>query len=594
MWRITAVLACACAALTLAGGASSTTFGVADDAGKYSDDSGGTFFHMLTDLGMTENRMAVFWDPTQPNTIVDQAFLDRSLPQAMRRGIEVIFAIYPEKARSLVDTPNGVELFAQYAARVVQRYPYVRKVICLNEGNQPRFHQPQFDDSGKGISGYVQEQAMAACYDAVKAVDPKITVIAFGLSPRGNDDFEASSNVSHSPIRFLEEVGEAYRASGRTKPIADEVSIHCYPNLNTDAPTVGYAWPKIGCANFDRFKQAWWDAFHGTAQPVFREAGDSGPGPYVHIYVDEVGYQAKIAPEKASLYTGSENVPVLDEATQGNYYAQLIAMMACDPNVALLNFFHAVDETSLPAWQSGLVLPDGTRRASFTAVRDAIMANQECKGKLVEWRHTDRVVGAGVSFKTLPRSFLVRADEGFSYEVKITRTSSTRRLTGAVGQGEAARDLLFKLPRLGRGTYRVTVTLHAETNAQRVTTFSRTFRRYAPDMSDLAAFKAAGMRYKNRHDRSARGEAGRPARQLLSGAATGPDRPARRRHGRGPVRAGALPLGVARGRQSPHARRGRRTGRDRGGRGDGGAADVRLRDRSFRDRERRPDRHHLG
>ena len=202
MWRITAVLACACAALTLAGGASSTTFGVADDAGKYSDDSGGTFFHMLTDLGMTENRMAVFWDPTQPNTIVDQAFLDRSLPQAMRRGIEVIFAIYPQKARFLVDTPNGVQLFAQYAARVVQRYPYVRKVICLNEGNQPRFHQPQFDDSGKGISGYVQEQAMAACYDAVKAVDPKITVIAFGLSPRGNDDFEASSNVSHSRSGF--------------------------------------------------------------------------------------------------------------------------------------------------------------------------------------------------------------------------------------------------------------------------------------------------------------------------------------------------------------------------------------------------------
>ncbi|MDX6400160.1 MAG: hypothetical protein QOF27_766, partial [Gaiellaceae bacterium] len=158
MWRITAVLACACAALTLAGGASSTTFGVADDAGKYADDSGGTFFHMLTDLGMTENRMAVFWDPTQPNTIVDQAFLDRSVPQAMRRGIEVIFAIYPQKARFLVDTPNGVQLFAQYAARVVQRYPYVRKVICLNEGNQPRFHQPQFDETGKGISGYVQEQ----------------------------------------------------------------------------------------------------------------------------------------------------------------------------------------------------------------------------------------------------------------------------------------------------------------------------------------------------------------------------------------------------------------------------------------------------
>jgi hypothetical protein len=476
MLRITAVLACACAALALAGSASSTTFGVADDAGKYAEDGGANFFNMLTDLGMTENRIAVFWDPANPTTIVDQAFLDRAIPQAMRRGLEVVFAIYPLKARGLVDTPNGVQSFAQYAARVAQRYPYVRKIICLNEGNQPRFHQPQFDDAGNGISGYVQEQAMAACYDALKAVDPGIDVIAFGLSPRCNDDFDAVSNVSHSPIRFLKEVGDAYRTSGRTAPIADDVSIHCYPNLNTDSPSVGYQWPKVGCANLDRFKQAWWDAFHGTAQPLFREAGQSGPGPFARIYVDEVGYQARIAPDKAGLYTGAENVPTIDETTQGSYYAQLIAMMACDPDVALLNFFHAVDEPSLPAWQSGMVMPDGTHRASYAAVKHAIVANQECRGKLDEWRHSEHVVGASATFKTLPRSFLVRAAEGFSYDVTITRPSQTRRLTGASGQGEAAHDLLFKLPKLGRGSYRVTVTLRAETNADRATTFSRTFR----------------------------------------------------------------------------------------------------------------------
>ena len=476
MWRITAVLACACTALALTGAASSTTFGVADDAGKYADDGGANFFNMLTDLGMTENRIAVFWDPANPTTIVDQAFLDRAIPQAMRRGVEVMFAIYPLKARALVDTPNGVELFAQYAARVAQRYPYVRKIICLNEGNQPRFHQPQFDDAGNGISGYVQEQAMAACYDALKAVDPGIDVIAFGLSPRGNDDFEAVSNVSHSPIRFLKEVGDAYRASGRTKPIADDVSIHCYPNLNTDAPSVGYQWPKVGCANLDRLKQAWWDAFHGTAQPLFREAGQPGTGPFVRIYVDEVGYQARIAADKTGEYTGAENVPTVDEATQAAYYSQLIAMMACDPNVALLNFFHAVDETSLPAWQSGMVMPDGTHRASYAAVKQAIVANQQCKGTLHEWSHSERVVGGSATFKTLPRSFLVRAEEGFTYEVKITRPSKTRRLTGATGQGEAAHDLLFKLPKLNRGSYRVTVTLRAETNPDRTTTFTRTFR----------------------------------------------------------------------------------------------------------------------
>jgi hypothetical protein len=475
MWRITAVLASACVALALAGAGSGATFGVADDAGKYADDHGAGFFDMLTELGMTENRIAVFWDPANPTTIVDQAFLDRSIPNAARRGIEVIFAVYPLKARALTDTPNGVQLFADYAAMVAKRYPYVRKIICLNEGNQPRFHQPQFDEAGNGISGYVQEAAMAACYDALKAVDPGITVIAFGLSPRGNDDFDAVSNVSHSPIRFMQEVGEAYRQSGRTKPIADEVSIHCYPNLNTDAPSVGYLWPKVGCVNFDRLKQAWWDAFHGTAQPLFRETGQSD-GPFVRIYVDEVGYQAKIAAEKLGLYTGSENVPTIDEPTQGKWYAALVAMMACDPNVALLNFFHAVDETSLPAWQSGLVLPDGTRRASFGTVKAAVLANQECRGTLWKWRHTERVVGARVTSNGLPRSFLVRADEGFKYEVKITRPGSTRRLTGASGQGEAARDLLFKLPRLSKGPYRVTVTLRAEMNAGRVTIFTKTFR----------------------------------------------------------------------------------------------------------------------
>src|SRR5438552_18147385 len=98
-------------------------------------------------------------------------------------------------------------------------------------------------------------------------------------------------------------------------------------------------------------------------------------------------------------------------------------MMACDPNVALLNFFHAVDETSLPAWQSGLVLPDGTRRASFTTVKNAIMANQHCAGTPVEWRHTDRIVGAQASFK-LPQSSHVRAAAGFPYDVTITRPPS--------------------------------------------------------------------------------------------------------------------------------------------------------------------------
>jgi hypothetical protein len=471
MRRIAAALACVMCFLALVPRAAATTFGVADDAGKYADDGGVGFFSMLRDLGMSENRIAVFWDPANPTTIVDQEFLDRSVPEAFRRGVEVMLAIYPLKARGLVDTPNGVALFAQYAASVARRYPQVRKIICLNEGNQPRFHQPQFDGAGNGVSGAVQERAMAACYDALKGVDPGIDVIAFGLSPRGNDDFDAETNVSHSPIRFLKEVGDAYRASGRIRPIADDLSIHCYPNKNTDAPTVGYAWPKVGCVNLDRIKQAWWDAFHGTAQPLFQE---SGGGPFVRIFVDEVGYQAHIAPAKAGLYSGSENVPLIDEATQASYYSQLVGLMACDPNVALLNFFHAVDERSLAAWQSGFVLPDGTPRVSYSAVKAAIANNGRCIGALRTWRHIENVAGAGADFRKLGRSFNVRADEGFAYDVKILR--GAKAVTGAKGPGRENATTLFKLPKLRPGSYRVVVKLTAETNARRRSTFSRSFR----------------------------------------------------------------------------------------------------------------------
>jgi hypothetical protein len=475
MWKATAALACLLSALALSGAASGTTFGVADDTGKYADDGGAAFFTALRDVGMTENRIAVMWDPARPTTITEQTFLDRSLPQAAARGIEVIFAIYPLRARALVDTPNGIQLFAQFVARVAARYPQVTKIVCLNEGNQPRFHQPQFDASGNAVAGAVQEAAMAACYDALKAVNPNIDVIGFGFSPRGNDDFDATSNVSRSPILFLKDIGDAYRASGRTRPLADDVAIHCHPSSNTDAPTVGFAWPNAGCANLGRFKQAWWDAFHGTAQPTFEEtagksAKDARP---VRLFVDEAGYQAQVRPDKAGYYSGSENVELLDDVTQGNYYAQLISMVACDPNVALLNLFHLVDERLLPGWQSGLELVDGTPRASYGIVKAAVSANRECHGPLRLWRHTTRVVGARANFGGLQRSFVISVGEGFAYNVKVARGGRT--VTSAAGENPDG-SVLFKLPTLKAGTYRVLVRVSAQTNPGRVTTFAKNFR----------------------------------------------------------------------------------------------------------------------
>ena len=86
------------------------------------------------------------------------------------------------------------------------------------------------------------------------------------------------TNPSHSPVRFIAEMGAAYRASGRRTPLFDEYDMHPYPpNVNTDAYTKKSQWPNAGAANLDRIKQALWDAFHGTGQAVPAEQSGGQP-----------------------------------------------------------------------------------------------------------------------------------------------------------------------------------------------------------------------------------------------------------------------------------------------------------------------------
>jgi hypothetical protein len=148
-------------------------------------------------------------------------------------------------------------------------------------------------------------------------------------------------------------------------------------------------------------------------------------------------------------------------------------MVACDPNVALLNLFHLVDERLLPGWQSGLELVDGTPRTSYSIVKAAIAANSDCHGLLHLWQHTTGVIGARANFTGLKRSFVLSVGEGFTYKVSVVRRGRT--VTSASGENVDG-SVLFKLPALKAGTYRVLVRVSAQTNPDRVTTFTKTFR----------------------------------------------------------------------------------------------------------------------
>ena len=186
-----------------------------------------------------------------------------------------MLAIQPIHAFAFsTNTPARVAAFANYVREVALRYPQVREYVIGNEPNVKRFFQPQHGADGAIVSAGIYEQVLAASYDTLKAIDPGIKVDGLAISPRGNDMGLGAGAESVSPVRFIAAFGAAYRKSGRTTPIADVVDFHAYANINTQPLTRAYQWPQAGAGDLDRLKQAWWDAFHGTAQPVFQEAGD--------------------------------------------------------------------------------------------------------------------------------------------------------------------------------------------------------------------------------------------------------------------------------------------------------------------------------
>ena len=425
----------ACAALALAAcpvAAADVTVGVADDRGKYAEDGGAWFFSTIRDAGMSENRMTVLWDPAQPTTIIERPFLNRALPTAAASGVRIVFAVYPTRASALTESAGAPEQFAAFLQLLARTYPQVKHFVIGNEPNLTRFWAPQFDPSGQQASGAAFVNVLARAYDALKAVDPGITVIAAGLSERGNDNPLAPSNVSTSPVRFLRAMGLAYRASGRTAPLMDMLDFHPYPESNEDPLTKEYAWPSVGYGNIDRLKQAVWDAFNGTGQPTVEEG--------LKLRIGEIGWQVATS---GPGYTGAENVPVTTSDRQAQLYGELLHLVACDPAGGSVNFFGLVDAPQLERWQAALVRVDGSRRPSFNAVRSALAETAgRCTGTRRAWRHATRVVGAGVEFGDLSRprwwkqtswGFKVTAAEEATYRAGIFRLpDATKKRSEAV------------------------------------------------------------------------------------------------------------------------------------------------------------------
>jgi hypothetical protein len=305
-------------------------------------------------------------------------------------------------------------------------------------------------------------------------------------------------------VWFIKYLGDAYRASGRTKPLFDEFDLHPYPPVQDTAPfSKQFQWPQAGAADLSRIKQALWDAFHDTAQPTPAEYGGGRTAAAgLPIDLDEAGEQTTVVGHEQAYVAPVESVQPIDEATQAARYVQLAQLAACDPDVKTVMWFPLIDDTAVwNGFQSGLLYADGAHKQSYRALKHEITTAQgSCAGTSHGWVHTETVTGAAGSFAgpgtvagSQPTAKLagikqlriaVTTSEDATYVASLVpavpgarQAAAARSVRAVNGTVRAYRKPPISLPGpIPAGKYRVRVVVTAATNPDRTTTLtSRAF-----------------------------------------------------------------------------------------------------------------------
>ena len=301
--------------------------------------------------GFTAIVLSSVWTPPWSRPRRRAARLRSAVTAAAALGIRPIVAVYSFSS----DTPStdtARSQFAAYAASIVRELPQVRDVSVGNRPNLNLFWLPQFAADGSDAAAPAYLELLAQSYDAIKAVAPLTRVIGGSLAPRGNDN-PNGARQTQSPTQFIEDLGAAYRASGRTRPVMDLFSIHPYPESSAIPPNFKHPHSTaIGVADYGKLVKLLTDAF-GTSPPI--------------VY-GEYGIETTIGTSEQGAYTGAEpaSTGAVSVASQGAAYVEAMRLATCQPLVRMLLFFHVSDRPDLARLQTGVYYaddkPSGRRR----------------------------------------------------------------------------------------------------------------------------------------------------------------------------------------------------------------------------------------
>jgi hypothetical protein len=409
--------------------------------------------------GFRAVRVTSYWRPGMTTPSDDELRVLQNVGDAgFRNGVAVFVTVMSPGSATTPLSDTAQEDFASYATAIVRAAPSITRVIVGNEPNLNRFWLPQFNLDGTSAAPAAYLALLARTYDALKAASPTVLVYGGAVSPRGTDRADGI-RPTHSPTMFIQQLGIAYRASGRNRPVMDGYVQHVYADNSSQSPTVAHpSTTSIGVADYEKLVALLGQAFDGTAQP----------GSTLPIVYGEFGVESQIPASKEALYSGQEPTTIkpVDEATQASFYRQALSLAYCQPNVSALLLFPARDEEARAGWQSGIYYVDGTPKASRPQVSAALKRTTggsitHCPGLQLPVRATLLRFGTRSAAKRGVFRVSFRCDLDCRYWVRLENavTHATKLATSGSAQvGEpVTADLGTR--RLKAGSYRYTIRL---------------------------------------------------------------------------------------------------------------------------------------
>ena len=310
-------------------------------------------------------RITVTWQKGQtamdPGQLGD---LRTGVDKATAAGVDVYLDVYPNGSSQTPNSAADQATFATWAASVVAALPNLKHVIVGNECNLNLFCLPQYGSAGQDLAAINYTNLMAKTYNAVKTAAPAVEVLGGALAHSGTDK-RSSGRQTHSPAQFILDMGTAYRALKRTKPIMDAFAYHPYMERADLPPTLRHVRSKtLTIADYGKLVSVLKRAFDGTAQK----------GSTLPLVYDEFGVEAQVPAAQLASYSETEPATThpVPEATQARYYEEGFHLAACQPTVRTVMVFRLIDSAFLSSFQSGVYYADRkTPKSSLPAVAAA-------------------------------------------------------------------------------------------------------------------------------------------------------------------------------------------------------------------------------